>query len=48
MNFIRIKAFVDPVLEITEITDRVTKSGGKAYSLKIQEQISCSDKCFWI
>jgi 4-hydroxy-3-polyprenylbenzoate decarboxylase len=26
----RIKAFVDPVLEIAEITDRVTKSGGKA------------------
>jgi 4-hydroxy-3-polyprenylbenzoate decarboxylase len=26
----RIKAFVDPVLEITEITDRVTKAGGKA------------------
>ena len=30
MNLIRIKQFVDPVLEITEITDRVTKSGGKA------------------
>jgi len=26
----RIKTFTDPVLEITEITDRVTKSGGKA------------------
>jgi 4-hydroxy-3-polyprenylbenzoate decarboxylase len=26
----RINAFADPVLEITEITDRVTKSGGKA------------------
>ena len=26
----RIKSFVDPVLEITEITDRITKSGGKA------------------
>jgi 4-hydroxy-3-polyprenylbenzoate decarboxylase len=26
----RIKVFVDPVLEITEITDRVTKSGGRA------------------
>lgn len=26
----RIKAFADPVLEITEITDRVTKTGGKA------------------
>jgi 4-hydroxy-3-polyprenylbenzoate decarboxylase len=26
----RIKIFIDPVLEITEITDRVTKSGGKA------------------
>ncbi len=26
----RIKVFVDPVLEITEITDRITKSGGKA------------------
>jgi 4-hydroxy-3-polyprenylbenzoate decarboxylase len=26
----KIKQFVDPVLEITEITDRVTKSGGKA------------------
>ena len=25
----RIKLFIDPVLEITEITDRVTKSGGK-------------------
>jgi 4-hydroxy-3-polyprenylbenzoate decarboxylase len=26
----RINTFVDPVLEITEITDRITKSGGKA------------------
>jgi 4-hydroxy-3-polyprenylbenzoate decarboxylase len=26
----RIKTFVDPVLEITEITDRVSKNGGKA------------------
>jgi 4-hydroxy-3-polyprenylbenzoate decarboxylase len=26
----RIKAFVDPVLEITEVTDRITKTGGKA------------------
>lgn len=26
----RIKVFVDPVLEISEITDRVTKSGGRA------------------
>ena len=26
----RIKTFVDPVLEITEVTERVTKSGGKA------------------
>jgi 4-hydroxy-3-polyprenylbenzoate decarboxylase len=26
----RIKGFIDPVLEITEITDRITKSGGKA------------------
>ena len=26
----RINTFVDPVLEITEVTDRVTKSGGKA------------------
>jgi 4-hydroxy-3-polyprenylbenzoate decarboxylase len=26
----RISAFVDPVLEITEITDRISKSGGKA------------------
>jgi 4-hydroxy-3-polyprenylbenzoate decarboxylase len=26
----RIKIFVDPVLEIAEVTDRVTKSGGKA------------------
>ena len=29
-ELIRIRQFVDPVLEITEITDRVTKSGGKA------------------
>jgi 4-hydroxy-3-polyprenylbenzoate decarboxylase len=29
-ELVRIKQFVDPVLEITEITDRVTKSGGKA------------------
>jgi 4-hydroxy-3-polyprenylbenzoate decarboxylase len=29
-ELLRIKAFVDPVLEITEITDRITKSGGKA------------------
>ena len=26
----RIKTFVDPVLEITEVTDRISKSGGKA------------------
>src|SRR4030042_4862010 len=26
----RIKSLSDPVLEITEITDRITKSGGKA------------------
>ncbi len=26
----RIRVFIDPVLEITEITDRITKSGGKA------------------
>jgi 4-hydroxy-3-polyprenylbenzoate decarboxylase len=26
----RIRTFVDPILEITEITDRVTKTGGKA------------------
>ena len=26
----RIKQFINPVLEITEITDRFTKSGGKA------------------
>ena len=29
-ELIRIKQFIDPVLEITEITDRVTKSAGKA------------------
>jgi 4-hydroxy-3-polyprenylbenzoate decarboxylase len=29
-ELIRIRQFVDPVLEISEITDRVTKSGGKA------------------
>jgi 4-hydroxy-3-polyprenylbenzoate decarboxylase len=29
-ELLRIKQFIDPVLEITEITDRVTKSGGKA------------------
>ena len=29
-ELIRIKQFIDPVLEITEVTDRVTKSGGKA------------------
>lgn len=29
-ELLRIKTFVDPVLEITEINDRVTKSGGKA------------------
>jgi 4-hydroxy-3-polyprenylbenzoate decarboxylase len=26
----RVKTFVDPVLEITEVADRITKSGGKA------------------
>jgi 4-hydroxy-3-polyprenylbenzoate decarboxylase len=26
----RIKTFVDPILEITDVTDRITKSGGKA------------------
>jgi 4-hydroxy-3-polyprenylbenzoate decarboxylase len=29
-ELVRIKRFVDPVLEITEVTDRVTKSHGKA------------------
>jgi 4-hydroxy-3-polyprenylbenzoate decarboxylase len=29
-DLLRIKAFVDPVLEITEITDRISKAGGKA------------------
>src|SRR5674476_1602213 len=29
-ELLRIKQFIDPVLEITEITDRVTKSHGKA------------------
>ncbi len=29
-ELLRIKIFVDPVLEITEVTDRVTKAGGKA------------------
>jgi 4-hydroxy-3-polyprenylbenzoate decarboxylase len=29
-ELVRIKQFIDPVLEITEIADRVTKSGGKA------------------
>ena len=29
-ELVRIKQFIDPVLEITEITDRVTKSRGKA------------------
>ena len=29
-EIIRVKTFVDPVLEITEITDRVTKNNGKA------------------
>jgi menaquinone biosynthesis decarboxylase, SCO4490 family len=29
-ELLRIKTFVDPILEITEITDRVSKSGGKA------------------
>jgi 4-hydroxy-3-polyprenylbenzoate decarboxylase len=29
-ELIRIKSFVNPLLEITEITDRITKAGGKA------------------
>ncbi|HBE42959.1 MAG TPA: menaquinone biosynthesis decarboxylase [Bacteroidales bacterium] len=29
-ELLRIREFVDPLLEITEITDRITKSGGKA------------------
>jgi 4-hydroxy-3-polyprenylbenzoate decarboxylase len=29
-ELIRIKQFVDPVLEITEVTDRISKNGGKA------------------
>jgi 4-hydroxy-3-polyprenylbenzoate decarboxylase len=29
-ELLRIKIFADPVLEITEITDRVSKAGGKA------------------
>ncbi len=30
-ELLRIKQFINPILEITEITDRVTKSGGKAF-----------------
>lgn len=29
-ELLRVSAFVDPVLEITEVTDRITKNGGKA------------------
>ncbi len=29
-ELVRIRTYTDPVLEITEVTDRVTKSGGKA------------------
>jgi 4-hydroxy-3-polyprenylbenzoate decarboxylase len=29
-NLLRIRYFVDPVLEISEVTDRISKSGGKA------------------
>jgi len=29
-ELVRIRGFVDPVLEITEVTDRISKSGGKA------------------
>ncbi len=29
-ELLRIKQFIDPVLEIAEIADRVNKSGGKA------------------
>ena len=39
-ELIRIKEFVDPVLEIAEVTDRVSKmpGGGKALSLKTPAQ----------
>ena len=29
-ELVRIKTLINPILEITEISDRVTKSGGKA------------------
>ena len=48
-ELVRIKQFVNPVLEITEITDRVTKSGGKALLFEnTGTRFPCSYKCFWI
>lgn len=43
-ELIRIKSFVDPKLEIAEITDRISKSGngGKALLLKIPDMTSQS------
>ena len=44
----RITAEVDPVLEITEITDRVTKSGGPGSSLEHPKgsRHPCSSTCW--
>ena len=48
-ELLRIKKFVDPVLEITEITDRITKSGGKALLFEnTGTRFPCTDKCLWI
>ena len=45
----RVKTFVDPVLEITEVTDRITKSGGKALLFEnTGTAFPSSDKCFRI
>jgi 4-hydroxy-3-polyprenylbenzoate decarboxylase len=46
-ELLRIKTFTDPILEITEITDRVTKSGGKALLFE-NTGTEFPDKCFRI
>ena len=49
-ELIRIKTYVNPHLEIAEITDRISKSknGGKALLFEnTGYEFSCSHECLW-
>ena len=44
-----IREYVNPVLEIAEITDRITKSGGQGLAFcKYRDQLSAAYKCLRI